>query len=54
MHKGKSQLVYLLISFLQVSKNLSSNGFGMFITAENLFLMLRPHQGASSTRYFSL
>ena len=53
MHRGKSRLVYLLVLFLKVSKNSPSNGFGMFITAENLFPMLRPHQGAASPRYFS-
>lgn len=47
-------LVYLLLLFLKVSKNSSSNGFGMFITAEDLFPMLRPHQRASSPGYFSL
>lgn len=53
MHRGESQLVYLLVLFLRVSKNSPSNGFGMFITAENLFLRLRPHRGAVSPRYFS-
>lgn len=52
MHRGKSRLVYLLVLFLQVSKNSSGNGFGMFITAENFFPMLRPHGGAASPREF--
>jgi len=53
MHRGKPRLVYLLVLFLKVSKNSSSNGLGMFITAENLFLILRPHRGAANPRNFS-